>query len=103
MGRLQGPKMGCAGAFVIHTLVSFRRFSQKIGGKHEEVMTTWPRCECALSPSPLIKGKDLWSSPRWSFYPRVHHTSRKRELLVLAWKGSDHMRRKSPCGAQTLV
>lgn len=28
--------------------------------------------------------------------PRVHHTSRKRELLVLAWKGSDHMRRRSP-------
>lgn len=32
--------------------------------------------------------------------PRVHHTSRKRELLVLVWKGSDHMRRRSPCGAQ---
>lgn len=31
---------------------------------------------------------------------RVHHTSRKRELLVLAWKGSDHMRRRSPCGEQ---
>lgn len=32
--------------------------------------------------------------------PRVHHTSRKRELLALVWKGSDHMRRRSPCGAQ---
>lgn len=26
-------------------------FSQKIGGKHEQVMTTWPHCECALPPS----------------------------------------------------
>lgn len=25
-----------------------------------------------------------------------HHTSRKRELLDLEWKGSDHMRRRSP-------
>lgn len=25
-----------------------------------------------------------------------HHTSRKRELPALEWKGSDHMRRKSP-------
>lgn len=25
------------------------------------------------------------------------HTSRKREPVLLAWKGSDHMRRRSPC------
>lgn len=61
--------MSRVGAFVIHTLVSFWGFSQKIGGKHERVMTTWPHCECALSPSLEFKVKDPQSSPRWSFVP----------------------------------
>lgn len=26
----------------------------------------------------------------------IHHTSRNRELLALEWKGSDHIRRRSP-------
>lgn len=59
-------------------------------------MTIRPHCERALPPSLYGKVKDPQSSPRWSFCPGVHHTSRKRELLDLAWKGSDHIRRRSP-------
>lgn len=60
------------------------------------------------SPSPLslcaslqVQGRGRSVLPAAQVVrPRVHHTSRKRELLVLVWKGSDHMRRRSPCGAQ---
>lgn len=82
---------------VIHTGVLLRVCHRRFGGKHERVMTTWPHCECALSLLPSHEGKRFAVFPTALILdPRVHHTSRKRELLLLAWKGSDHIRRKSP-------
>lgn len=93
--RCAEPKDEVRWGLVIHThWCPFGGFSQ--AEKHERAMTTRPHCERALSPSLYGKVKDPQSSPRWSFCPGVHHTSRKRELLDLAWKGSDHIRRRSP-------
>lgn len=73
---------------------------QRMGGKNELVMRTRPLFS-VRSPSHSLSlragGRGPWSCPRWLCVPRVHHTSRKRELLAFVWKGSDHIRRRSPC------
>ena len=53
---------------------------------------------------PSLSSVQGWGSlvlPALAAYPRVHHTSRKRELVALVWKGSDHIRRRSPCTDHT--
>lgn len=64
-------------------------------------------CSCKVKSRPVAgpqtRGPSLGTEParKWrgtkdSPHAGVHHTSRNRELLALEWKGSDHIRRRSP-------
>lgn len=96
------PKMICVGASWSTHWCPSEGFHRRLA---ESMNKWWQHGLTVTVPSvlPSYQRKGSAVLPTLVVYPRVHHTSRKRELLVLAWKGSDHMRRKSPCGAQTLV
>lgn len=62
---------------------------------HHWYLPKYQPVQLQVTTKPRVKVKRTKAEVQVTSCP-FHHTSRKRELLDLEWKGSDHMRRRSP-------